>query len=297
MPLTPEPPFLPEYETPVQQVTDPLLRQRRVRLLVKRLDKVHPAVAGNKFWKLKYNLLQARNEGHHTLLTFGGAFSNHIYATAAAARAAGFGSVGIIRGEAHLPLNSTLQFARDNGMRLHYMDRTTYRHKHTSEVLEQLATQFGKFYLIPEGGSNALAVKGCREMALALPPADFVCTACGTGGTMAGLVAANLQAEIAGFPVLKGGGFLQQEVENLLLEAGFAHGTGKWHLQTGYHFGGYARQKPALTHFIEQFEVATHIPLEFVYTGKMLFGVIDLVKQGFFPAGSTVLALHTGGLR
>src|SRR5690554_5435391 len=169
----------------IQEIHDPLLNKKGVSLMIKRDDLLHPEISGNKWRKLKYNLWAAQKELHNTLLTFGGAYSNHIYATAAAAAEAGFKSVGVIRGEAHLPLNDTLQFATDKGMHLVYLDRERYRLKYAPAVMQELAKSFGRFYFIPEGGSNALAIRGCKEIIEEIAqPYDYICCPVGTGGTI-----------------------------------------------------------------------------------------------------------------
>ena len=289
----------------LQRISDPLLEKFLVELYVYRIDLIHPQVSGNKWYKLKYNLQQAQNLGHHTLLTFGGAYSNHIYATAAAGKVHNLKTIGVIRGEAHSPLNPTLQFAVDCGMHLHYIDRSTYRDKKSPEVVESLRKTFGSFYLVPEGGSNALAVKGCTEI---LPEVDLafdvVTSACGTGGTLAGLVA-HLPAhqKVLGFPALKGGDFLYNDIEQLLDVYYAKHNLDReqtqhrYELITDYHFGGYAKKKPELLAFIEHFMEQQQMPLEWIYTGKMFYGLYDLVKKNYFSPGTKILALHTGGIR
>jgi 1-aminocyclopropane-1-carboxylate deaminase/D-cysteine desulfhydrase-like pyridoxal-dependent ACC family enzyme len=270
-----------------------------VNILVKQEFLNHPQISGNKWWKLKYNLEQAKSEGHNKLLTFGGAFSNHIYATAASAKEFGFESIGIIRGEETLPLNHVLAFAEECGMKLHYVSREDYRKKKEPEFIESLKEKFGAFYLIPEGGSNLLAVKGCAEWAEEIMRGalfDYVCLPVGTGGTMAGIISGlKGEKEIIGFPVLKGAEFLRDDITNLASEfSGTTHSN--WSLNLDYHFGGYAKATQELLQFIEQFQNDYGFPIEQIYTGKMMYGVFDLVKKGFFRKDSTVLVLHTGGV-
>lgn len=267
-------------------------------LFIKREDLVDFELGGNKWRKMKYNLAAASQQNHDTLLTFGGAYSNHIYATAAAGKRLGFRTIGIIRGEMHLPLNPTLQFASDCGMQLEYADRTTYRNKTSKEYIETLTKKFGRFYLLPEGGSNVLALKGCAEMVTEIDlDFDYICCACGTGATLAGIIH-GLQAEqkVIGFPVLKGGDFLSNEIQNFLKQAN-STSTSHWQLSTDYHFGGYAKTTAELWAFIEQFKKDFDVPLDGVYTGKMFYGLFDLIKKGFFPEGSRIVAIHTGGLQ
>ena len=265
-----------------------------IKLTVKREDLLHPHISGNKFRKLKYNILQAQKEGREALLTFGGAFSNHIAATAAAGAAYGFTTIGIIRGEElvnKIGDNPTLTFAKSCGMVLKFVTRDEYRLKAEPQFIESLKTEFGDFYLVPEGGTNALAVKGCEEILL---PEDeqFTHIACavGTGGTISGLInsAVNNQ-RVLGFPALKGEGLLDDICK-------FA-AKGNWQLATDYHFGGYGKVTEELIVFMNDFFEKTGIPLDPVYTGKMFFGVIDLIHKGYFPENSNILLIHTGGLQ
>lgn len=284
--------------TPIQEIHDPVLEQAGVRLLVKRLDQVHPIISGNKWYKLKYNLLAARERGFETLLSFGGAYSNHIHALAGAGYVYGFKTIGVIRGEEYLPLNPTLQFAVDHGMQLVYLNRADYRLKDSNEIIERLEEKFGDFYLIPEGGSNALAVKGCAEIIAEIDlPFDVIACACGTGGTLAGLIAGlEGKRQALGVAVLKGAEFLRTDVRNLLQES-VAHQYNNWQINLDYHFGGYAKTTESLIRFIREFESKHGIPLEQVYTGKLMFGLYDLLVAGRFQRGQIVLALHSGGLQ
>lgn len=290
---------------PLQELNDPRIAPYGVRILVKRDDLIHPQISGNKWRKLKYNLAQATKLGKNTLLTFGGAYSNHILATAAAGKLAGLRTIGIIRGEEHLPLNSTLQYARDAGMELHYMDRNSYRDKNRPELQEQLRRQFGDFYLVPEGGSNAYAVKGCSEIITEIDEDfDYICCASGTGGTLAGIIAGLCgKKQAIGFAALKGAAFLYNDVEQLLESYAVVSGRQEvtsyknWQIELGYHFGGYAKTTPELLQFVEEFEQVNGFAIEPIYTGKMFFGLYDLIKQGVIVEGQRVVAIHTGGLR
>ena len=282
---------------PIQAISDPWLTTRQIQLSVLRLDQVHPTISGNKWYKLKYNLIQAQREQHDTLLTMGGAYSNHLYATAAAGRAHGFRTVGVVRGEAHTPLNPTLQFCHDQGMELHYVGRAEFRQRSEAALQRQLKERFGRHYLLPEGGTNALAVQGCTEIIPTTSPCDYVAGCVGTGGTLAGIVVSTLhRARVLGFSALKGGSFLSDEIDRLTQQY-----NGKtydhYQLVHDYHFGGYARVKPALIDFINAFFRTTGIPLEPIYTGKMLYGLYDQIEQGFFSEGSRILAIHSGGLQ
>ncbi|MBA4055887.1 MAG: 1-aminocyclopropane-1-carboxylate deaminase [Marivirga sp.] len=278
--------------TPTVEIFDRLLRDASVRLFIRREDLNHPFVSGNKWWKLKYNLEEALRQGQKRVLTFGGAFSNHIYSTAAAANELKMKSIGIIRGEERLPLNPVLHFAEANGMKLHYTSRETYRSKMENTFINKLNDVYGDFYLIPEGGSNALAVKGVEEFANTLDiEHDYLCCPVGTGGTLAGLIrGAKGRKKILGFSALKNGSFLQNEIMNL----GSTYDG--WGLITDYHFGGYAKSTKELLAFIDDFKRLHGIPLEFIYSGKMIYGIFDLVQKGFFEKGSRLLAIHTGGI-
>lgn len=265
-----------------------------ITVSIKREDLLHPHISGNKFRKLKYNLLQAEREGHQTLLTFGGAFSNHIAATAAAGCEYGFKTIGIIRGEelaAGRQDNPTLKFAAEQGMQLVFVSRTDYRLKNTPEFIEMLRSEYGHFYLVPEGGTNTYAVRGCTEI-LTEEDASFTHIACavGTGGTVSGIINASApNQQVLGFPALKGAG-LSDEICKFALQD-------NWKLVEDYHFGGYGKVNEELVAFINSFFSETGIPLDPVYTGKMVFGVIDLINKGFFPPRSRILMIHTGGLQ
>jgi 1-aminocyclopropane-1-carboxylate deaminase len=282
--------------TPIQEFTSPLFNEYKLRLLVKREDLNHPFVSGNKWWKLKYNLEEAMHLGHDTLLTFGGAYSNHIFATAAAGKELGLKTIGIIRGEEILPLNHTLAFAESSGMKLHYISREAYRKKTEPEFIAQLQHQFGNFYLIPEGGTNELAVKGCAQFANQLDKEidfDYLCLSVGTGGTMAGMIEGLAPSKrIIGFSSLKGGEFLVEEIKKMTSPE-----KTNWSINTDYHFGGYGKTTRELIAFIEDVQKIHQLPLDQVYTAKMVMGIFDLVYQGYFVKESTVLILHTGGLQ
>jgi 1-aminocyclopropane-1-carboxylate deaminase len=283
----------------VQEVIDSELKDSGVRLLIKRDDLIHEHISGNKWRKLKYNLREAAEQNHHTLLTFGGAYSNHIAATAFAAQKAGLSSIGVIRGEDDLT-NPTLQFAREHGIQLYFVSREDYRRKNEDDFIDSLEEKFDRFFLIPEGGANGSGVRGCVEV---LPEIeedfDVVCCAAGTGTTLAGLaLTLKENQKLLGFPALKGGEFLNDEVERLILESRLRPPSSiNMHLITDYHFGGYAKMKTELLEFIYGFQERTGIPLDPVYTGKMMYGVYDMIRNGLFEKGATILAIHTGGLQ
>ena len=263
-------------------------------ITIKRLDLVHPQISGNKFFKLKYNLLAAQQQGYKKLLTFGGAYSNHIAATAYAAQCFGFESLGIIRGEelASKPLNPTLSTAQLFGMQLQFVSRENYRLKQNPNYLAQLQQDYPDYYVIPEGGTNPLAIQGCQEILNVQDREnyDLICCAVGTGGTMTGLIeASSTHQHVLGFSALKGD-FLTTEVQQL------THKT-NWQITDQFCCGGYAKTTPELLQFIQAFEQNYQIPLEQVYTGKMLMGVFELIQQGHFSAHSRILVIHSGGLQ
>lgn len=281
------------FDSIAQQVPYQHIEYRHQRISIKRLDLIHPQISGNKFFKLKYNLLAARQQGFEKVLTFGGAYSNHIAATAFAAHQFGFQSLGMIRGEelAQRPFNPTLATAQQFGMQLEFISRNAYRQKDQPDFLQRLQQQYPDFYLIPEGGTNALAVQGCREILTAEDAQfDLICCAVGTGGTLAGLIEASQQhQQLLGFSALKGD-FLTHEVAQLTTKR-------NWRILEDYCCGGYAKTTPELIQFIQAFEQRYNIPLEQVYTGKMLRGIFDLIDQDKIGPDQKILLIHTGGLQ
>ncbi|MGP3951949.1 1-aminocyclopropane-1-carboxylate deaminase/D-cysteine desulfhydrase [Streptomyces sp. 7N604] len=286
----------PRLPSPLQPVEDERFARRGVGLLLKRDDLIHPELPGNKWRKLAPNLRAAAEQGRTTLLTFGGAYSNHLRATAAAGRLLGFSTIGVVRGGelADRPLNPSLARCAADGMRLTFLDRDTYRRKAEPEVPAALRERFGDFFLIPEGGSNALAARGCAELGRELRgAADTVAVACGTGGTLAGLATGLAPEQTAiGFPVVKGG-FLDKETERLQ-RAAFGARTGHWRLDDRFHCGGYARTTPELHAFAEDFEDRHGLPVERLYVAKLLLGLTTLAEEGAFAPGTTVAAVVTG---
>ena len=288
--------MLAQGKTILQEIHDDVLDDKDLQLFIKREDLIHPTVSGNKWRKLKYNLQEAKRLNIDTLLTFGGAYSNHIYATAAAAHEAGMKSIGIIRGEKVEPLNATLSFAEDQGMQLQFVSRSIYREKSEIWFIDKLREEHGDVFIIPEGGSNVLAVKGCAEIPLEISVEyDYLCTPVGTGGTMSGLIAGcENKKHVLGFSALKGD-FLNTEVSSLLEEVECQFDN--WIINTDYHFGGYAKISTELIEFIKEFKGKHGIDLDPIYTGKMMFGIFDLVKRGYFKPNEVIIALHTGGLQ
>jgi 1-aminocyclopropane-1-carboxylate deaminase len=256
--------------------------------------KIHETVSGNKFRKLKYNLKAIQKNGSLGVLTFGGAFSNHIAATAAAGQLLNVSTVGIIRGEelaTKIETNPTLAYAKSCGMQLEFVSRSVYKQKTDSAYIEYLQNKYPKYYIIPEGGTNALAVQGCEEI---LTQSDevynVICCPVGTGGTISGLINSSLLTQkIIGFPALKGA-FLSEDICKFATQS-------NWELCNDYHFGGYAKVDTGLIRFINNFKKEFEIQLDPVYTGKMMFGIFDLIQKGVFSASTKILAIHTGGLQ
>ncbi len=297
-------------DSPLQRLESPFLAEAKVLLYVKRDDLIHPQFGGNKWRKLKYNLIHARENQFDTLLTFGGAWSNHIYATAAAGKYFGFKTIGFIRGEQHSPLNATLSFAKACGMQLHYLTRAEYRQKNDALFIEKLKQQFGNVYILPEGGSNALAIKGCKEIVDEISqqlnkPFDVICCASGTGATLAGLISAikttpeKHKPLAIGFSALKGGHFLNDEVTHFLNSQSTPADryTDNWRIESSFHFGGYAKINDELIHFMQAFQSQYGFALDAVYTGKMFYGLFKLIASGEFDRGTRIVAVHSGGLQ
>lgn len=282
----------------IQEIHPEISGNSRIRLFVKREDLLDDLISGNKFRKLKYNLLEAQKQEKRTILTFGGAYSNHIHAVAAAGKKFNFNTIGVIRGERPEFINPTLTDAEKMGMVLKFISRNDFKLKTSPAFIETLKKEFGDFYLIPEGGSNVLAVKGCEEIIHELSSSyDFICCCCGTGGTLAGIICGlNGKSRVLGFPALKRGEFLKKDISHLISER-----TKKtfhnWQLITDYHFGGYAKWDLKLVHFINQFKIDYHIQLDPIYTGKMFYGIFEMIKTDYFSKGTKILALHTGGLQ
>ncbi|MPY63896.1 1-aminocyclopropane-1-carboxylate deaminase/D-cysteine desulfhydrase [Streptomyces spongiae] len=285
----------PNLPSPLHHIEDERFGRRGVRLMVKRDDLIHPELVGNKWRKLAPNLRAAAGR---QVVTFGGAYSNHLRATAAAGRLLGLPTIGVVRGEelADRPLNPSLARCAADGMRLRFVARSTYRHKTDPETLAAIlrTADAEDAYVVPEGGSNSLAVRGCQELGEELRGrADVVALACGTGGTLAGLSAGLAPGQRAlGVPVLRGG-FLTAEVHALQQRA-FGGPRGDWSLDDRFHFGGYARTTPELDAFAEEFEQRHGLPVERLYVAKMLYGLVTLAEEGAFPRGATLAAVITG---
>ncbi|WP_019038115.1 pyridoxal-phosphate dependent enzyme [Psychroflexus tropicus] len=274
-----------------------ITRINDIDIYIKREDLIHPIISGNKFRKLKYNLTEAMAMEDPTIVTFGGAFSNHIAATAEACHMLGMKSIGIVRGdelgidfENTLTHNSTLRFAYQKGMKLAFVTREDYRLKENMPFVENLKKSTQNLFCISEGGTNSKAILGCKEILTSADDFDVLCCSVGTGGTFAGLVEASTpKQQCIGFSALKGE-FLKQEIKKWTQKK-------NWSLQTNYHFGGYAKVDSELIHFMNQFWKKYHIPLDPVYTAKMFFGLFGMMESGLFSKNTRILAIHTGGLQ
>lgn len=274
------------------------MEEKAIELYIKREDEIHPFVSGNKFRKLKYNIQEANKTNKNTLLTFGGAFSNHIVATAVAGYLTDFKTIGVIRGEElgleltkTLSKNTTLKNSYEHNMQFEFVSRELYRNKLEDSFIHTLKEKYGDFYLITEGGTNDLAIKGCEEI-LTVSDAkfDYICCAVGTGGTISGVInASSKHQKVIGFPALKGN-FLFDDIKKYTSKS-------NWSLQTNYHFGGYAKYTDELIRFINDFNKDTGVLLDPIYTGKMMFGILDMIKKNQFKKGSKILAIHTGGIQ
>jgi len=288
-------------KSPVQSLEDEITREHDISVHIKREDLNHSEIIGNKLRKLKYNLIEAKQQRASALLSFGGAYSNHILALSAAGRIFNIPTIGIIRGEELLkaPLNPVLQQAKLNGMDLHFVSRESYKRRAQANYLVSLQERFGDCYIMPEGGSNQLGVQGAAEIVEDIgSDYDAIACACGTGGTLAGIIKGVctqgfLSSKVIGFSVLKGGGFLRNDIENMLPEDISTRVS--WHVNTDYHLGGYARSNTTLIDFLQWFKATHQIELDTIYTGKMVYGIYDLIQSGFFKKGSRLLLIHTGG--
>ncbi len=272
---------------------------KKITLLIKREDLIHGQISGNKYRKLKYNLLKTKDLYIKNIVTKGGVFSNHIHATAAVGNFFKINTIGIIRGDE--VNNKTLDFAKKNGMKLFFCDRTTYRNINEATFQDFLPQKIENAFFIPEGGTNKLAIKGVAEMVQEIKSQlptmpDFICTACGTGGTLTGIIEGLVGKQKAlGFSVLKGD-FMENEIKQNQLQH-TDNQYDNWEIVNDYHFGGYAKTTETLFDFIRNFKLKYNVLLDPIYTSKMMFGIFDLIEKGYFPEGSLILAVHTGGIQ
>jgi len=278
----------------VDKIDLPAIEEKNIRVSVLRLDKIHPVISGNKWFKLKYYLEDAKDQKKDHIVTFGGAYSNHIIATAAAGKLFGFRTTGIIRGEESQKLSHTLLLAKEYDMALLFMGRDEYRNK---EIPEEIQKSADNAYFINEGGYGQLGAKGAAEILDHCTKENFSHIACavGTSTMMTGLIKASLpQQETVGIAIVNDEAGLNKGLYNLLSPH---EKKKKFQLVTNYHFGGYAKHKTELISFMNEFYKATSIPADFVYTGKLFFGVLNMIRNGLLPKGSNILIIHSGGLQ
>lgn len=280
-----------------QELNGSILEEKGIQLIIKREDLFFPKIPGNKWRKLKYNIQFAISKDCLDILSFGGAYSNHLSALASAGKIIGFNTIGIVRGERPVVLNPTLHTAEENGMQLVFVDRQSYKKYTQDQMWEDLQKEYPNVFIIPEGGTNKLALKGCREIIKDINfPYDYICCPAGTGGTVSGILCGLAGTKnVLAFSALKGD-FLKGEIDKLTV--GFENvAFENWNLISAYHFGGYAKYKDSLLDFMQHFYKKHGIPLDPIYTGKMMYGIFDLIKKDFFPRGSSIVAIHTGGLQ
>jgi len=280
-----------------QELNGSVLEEKGIQLIIKREDLFFPKIPGNKWRKLKYNLEFAISRGFTNLLSFGGAYSNHIAALAKAGQLHNIKTIGIIRGEAPEKLNTTLQTAKENGMQLVFIDRQAYRMYTQNQSWTRLQKEYPETYIIPEGGTNSLALQGCVEIVEDITfPYEYICCPAGTGGTAGGILCGlNGHKKVLAFSALKGD-FLKKDIHKLTFDYADVKFE-NWSLISEYHFGGYARYKDTLLDFMQDFYEKHKIPLDPIYTGKMMYGLFDMIKKDFFPKGTRIVAIHTGGLQ
>lgn len=284
-----------EKESPIQQIDSDCLKKRNIRLSVKRDDLLHPLISGNKWRKLKYNLQQMQKSNKTQLLTFGGAFSNHIHACAGAGKLFNIKTHGIIRGPHLDNQNPTLQFAKQCEMNLHAVTRLEYKQRYDPDYLKELQTRFPDAFIIPEGGSNEFAIPGCAQLAKCLPEHDYLVCPTGSGGTLAGLIeGSHEETQLLGIAVLKQAEYLNKEIAALSKKAAQ---QSNWQLLTQFHDGGYGKFTSELWQFCQTMNQQHNLPLEPIYSGKMMYALWQLIEQDYFAPGSHIMAIHTGGLQ
>ncbi|MBF0264690.1 MAG: pyridoxal-phosphate dependent enzyme [Gammaproteobacteria bacterium] len=301
--------ILPINSIPISEIKEPFLKKNSISLQLLRLEQTDQFISGNKWFKLLYNLEKFKKEHYTVLLTFGGAYSNHIHATAEACHRFNIPAIGIIRGEKPEKLNQTLTQALERNMQLYFVSRNDYRQKQHPEFIKQLITklinknyitQQDKIYVLPEGGSNELAIKGCALIPkLITSQYHYLCCAIGSGGTFGGLIhgVEDNNTKLLGFSALKGADQLENSIIQLIKEVNVTNTTPSWQINHDYHFGGFAKTKPELFHFINVFYQNHKIKLDVIYTGKMMYGLYQLIKNDYFPKNTNIVAIHTGGLQ
>jgi len=285
---------------PVHTLEIDLGQGRKLAIDCLRLDQVHPFISGNKWYKLKHHILAADLAGKSSILSFGGAYSNHLHALAFAGQKLQIKTIGVIRGEKPKILSPTLQDCVEWGMSLQWLSRRDYRDVAPADCIADYAKKYPDTWIIPEGGSSEQGVLGVRELFERMWSTDgmnYDVIACpvGSGATLAGIVSANMGAvRCIGFSALKGVYDLESRVEANL---SFARNVNPWEISHDYHFGGFAKINTRLTDFISDIHQTNDILLDPVYTGKMLYGLFEWVYQGRIKPDARILAVHTGGLQ
>jgi len=282
-------------EPVVSTIKNDLFEKKKVEVCMLRLDEIHPVISGNKLFKLIYFLDEAKRSFHKSIITFGGAYSNHLAATAFAAKALNLKSIAFVRGERPKTLSPTLLFCLEQGMKLEFVSRTLYQQKNQGAFLEELKMKFGEHILIPEGGFSIKGKEGASLINQYFTDKNIthVCLPVGTATTLAGIVDANKsETEIIGFPVLKNFNDIGKRFKELSVNE-----ERKYSVTGNYHFGGYAKKADELISFMRGFYEENNIELDFVYTAKMMFGVYDLIQKNYFKEGAGILCIHTGGLQ
>ncbi|GHE99070.1 1-aminocyclopropane-1-carboxylate deaminase/D-cysteine desulfhydrase [Thalassotalea profundi] len=282
----------------LQTLNHPLFARHQVKVSIKRDDQIHPIISGNKWRKLKYNLQYAKLNQYKGIISFGGCYSNHLHALAYACQQQQLKALAIVRGESINQDNYTLSWAKHWGMQLSFVDRQTYRQRHETDYLYTLQQLYPDHFLVPEGGSNQLALEGIGEIINELNQQttfDHLLVPVGSGGTLAGLIKQdNNQHNILGIAVLKQSNYLLNEVKTLLKDNKSHH---RWSIENDYHGGGYAKFSTDNANKILQFSKETGVQFEPIYSGKMLLGFLDLLENGYFNVNQHIVLLHTGGLQ